>query len=779
MSNVFVEDIIGSSSGELKVPTTDAELATATSRLDTQLQTVANLAYDRVLAWVETTSGAGASRTLNGVIEKFTYSGEECPDTSETTTMTGAIKTAIENYDSPNTTIGQQLVSIFAAGPYFTWDQDAAGGFLYPTVSTDDVVVGPDTAPTGKWFDDSDMVLGGNTMGGGLETLRIVGSERLEGYLIFPEFGATPASGTPGAGEGAFWVKNDTPSAPYFTDSTGTEYELARVQQQVSLPDIDHVLFVDKSSFTYTGDGTMAAPFNSINDAITAANALSPSASNRIGIIIYPGVYDEQLQTDDDYVYFIGYDRKTTIISPTSSVYALDVRHVNIGFSNLTFETPSGNTTHLMYESTITQGPVYFEYCDFLLTNGGAANYMRDRFKEYTYYKCNFVQGNTANVTYQAENYPIRTLRMFGCTFSGQLLSQTDDVDFEIHDSYFTSTVGSGSGTIRFRYLSPAEARFYGCYIENTSASGYPVYLQSGNAHFYGCRFSSAYTYDIYGSSGTRIGVYGCSMSKGMNQTGTFNRVKYCNGSDGEYDYYTTVYDAIYSMTAPDDGCVIKFIGDYTAATQVQTSSLSITTIIDGQGYTWTDTGPTSGFTIVGVAGVVWLQSINFIDATVTLQGAGTKMYIDDCYIEGVCYQRGVGATTDTTMFIHDCTVTGIAGGPSVGYPLSINSTVARTVVSKSYLKGYTGYGAVSFNLVDNDSLQIEHSTLMHGDLSTNNPFESPPASGSIDYAAHHTTFNAEPAISNPSKFSNLIDSGQRNNTIDPDGDYAAMDEAW
>jgi hypothetical protein len=104
---------------------------------------------------------------------------------------------------------------------------------------------------------------------------------------------------------------------------------------------------------------------------------------------------------------------------------------------------------------------------------------------------------------------------------------------------------------------------------------------------------------------------------------------------------------------------------------------------------------------------------------------------------------------------------------------------VARTVVSKSYLKGYTGYGAVSFNLVDNDSLQIEHSTLMHGDLSTNNPFESPPASGSIDYAAHHTTFNAEPTISNPSKYTNIIDSGQRNNTIDPDGDYAAMDEAW
>jgi hypothetical protein len=275
--------------------------------------------------------------------------------------------------------------------------------------------------------------------------------------------------------------------------------------------------------------------------------------------------------------------------------------------------------------------------------------------------------------------------------------------------------------------------------------------------------------------------MYGCSMSKGMSSYArTKSPAKYCNGSDGETDYYTDFNQCMASLQASDDGCTIVWLGDYTSGNQIQTTTTGIDLTIDGSGYTWTDTAPTSGFTFVGNnTGRIWIKNLNMVGATVVCEGAGTELIIDHCDIEGTCYQRGSGSTTDTLMVIHDCRVEGVTGGSSIGRPLIIASVNPKTVVSKSYLKGYTGYGAVNFSLVDNDKLQIEHSTLMHGDLSTNNPFENPPASGSVDYAAHHTTFNAEPAISSPTKFSNVIDSGQRHNTIDPDGDYAAMNEAW
>ena len=61
MSNIFITDIVSPSGGDLKVPESDTEIATATSRLDTLISGVALLAYDRVLAWVEDSGGPGGA----------------------------------------------------------------------------------------------------------------------------------------------------------------------------------------------------------------------------------------------------------------------------------------------------------------------------------------------------------------------------------------------------------------------------------------------------------------------------------------------------------------------------------------------------------------------------------------------------------------------------------------------------------------------------------------------------------------------------------------------
>jgi hypothetical protein len=747
MSNIFIEDIVGQN--DFAVPATDAALGTATTELDSLLSGVANLSYDRVLAWVETTSGAGASRTLNCVVEKFEYSGEECPDATETQTMTGAIETTLEA-DADITSIGSQQVHILTAGPYFSWERDAAGGFLYPAITTDDVVVGGDAAPQGKWFQDGDMVLGAAAMSG-TEKLRVVGSERLEGFALLTEFAAVPLA--PAAGEGTFWVRDDAPNTPMFTDDAGTDHELAISANVTSLQDVDHVIFVDKTSSVYAADGTMQLPYNTIGAAVTAANALSPSASNRIAIVIYSGIYAEAVVTQDDYVTFIGYDRDSTIIAPTTVNSPVSPGHVNVEFQNLTFETPAGNTDYIVDDATITQGDVTFRNCKFLATNGSANNYVRNRFKTLWLYSCDFEQTDTTQWVIYPSGSTVRNMYLFNCQVAGTL-----------HVQGSCSVYGWGS-----RFTSTASsAAWYGTLRLNASAPKH---------YFYGCEFKSASSYDIEGNAQT-IAVYGCPMSKGMSQwVRTRNQVKYCNGSAGDKDYHTTINDLVFSLQSIDDGAIIHFLGNYTSSAQVDQND-NIDIMIDGHGYTWTDTTPTSGNTLGNVGGGRMLvRNLNFIDATVYCQGSGTHLIIDNCYIEGIVYQRGVGDDATTRTVIHDSTVIGISGS-SVDSPLSINSALPTIIVSKSYLKGYTGAHAVNYNGRDNDNVKFEYSKVFHGDLGTNNPFTGVGAFV-INYKAHHTTFNQEPALAAPASYVNDIDSGQRHNTIDPDGDFDVMDSPW
>jgi hypothetical protein len=178
MSNIFITDIIGT--GTYAIPSNDTELANATTGFDGILSAVANLAYDRVLAWVEDQggpNGAEGIRTLNCMVEKMTYLSKECPSESEVDTMTAAIEAALEA-DANITSVDQQQCHLFQAGAYFLWNRDSSG-FLYPNTTTDDVAVGGHVAPTGKWFDDGDLVLGGNTMTG-TERLKVVGSALID-----------------------------------------------------------------------------------------------------------------------------------------------------------------------------------------------------------------------------------------------------------------------------------------------------------------------------------------------------------------------------------------------------------------------------------------------------------------------------------------------------------------------------------------------------------------------------------------------------------------------
>lgn len=233
MSNIFITDIVGS----IGIPSNDTQLASATSTFDSILSGVANLTYDRVLGWVEDQAGPGGAegtRTLNCMVEKFTYLTQECPSETQVDTLGAAIETALEA-DPSITTIDEQQYHLFQTGAYFLWQRDAAGGFLYPATTTDDVAVGGHVSPAGKWFDDGDLVLGTDVMSG-TERLRVVdGGARIEksdssaGNALFVQ-----VSGSHPAAQQAALLDVDVNSIGLDIDSEASSKALVNLQPLVT-----------------------------------------------------------------------------------------------------------------------------------------------------------------------------------------------------------------------------------------------------------------------------------------------------------------------------------------------------------------------------------------------------------------------------------------------------------------------------------------------------------------------------------------------------------------
>ncbi len=853
MSNIFITDIIGA--GDFAVPVDDAALATATTELDTLLGGVANLSYDRVLAWVETNNGASPPRTLNCVVEKFEYSGEECPDSTETQTMTAAIESTLEG-DPDITSIGIQQVHIFQAGPYFLWDRYAGPGYVFPSISTDDVIVGGLAAPTGKWFDDGDLVLGDDVLSGS-ERTRVVGNARIEGGFLMTEQASVPIS--PGAGEGVFWVYNNGSgeTRPYFTDDVGVDHELATTGTSISLPKIDHVVWVDKTSVAYSADGTRQAPYNTVAAAITEAAGLNcdksgqgdsisgtapnmtltdaaglfsssmvgryitlsncPTASNDgtflitgytsatqisysnangvaetitnglwvvpyyVAIIVHPGIYVESLSLANGYVSIVGLDRDSTIIRQSSgSNNVMTLTKGNTSFENITFET-SGTATGYIFYGNITSGPtlynpVTFRNCAFLGTAGSTNNqfYLYNK-EDYFFYDCLFRQGNQAYVVFNTEAaYQGYTLRMFGCEFYGTAKLHAAYLKHYFYDCYFY-TNDSSSYNAPVYLQTDGIRRFHNCTFRNDYSNGHGVYCSGTmdpGAEFYNCSFitTGAGAYSITGSNVAYVIVSGCPMTHGMSYLiSQKTPIVYGGGVSGEPDWYKDLYEAVYalrSVTYNQDATV--YMGSDFSGSLYFRSGINVT--IDGRRrFTITCTTATPDANTVRYKDLKWVGQMR--------NNVGASLILERVYLDGsIDLFRNMNA--GDRVVIHDSS---IKGSSSYVRPIAFHSGITysgNVIVSKSYIKGYTGYAAVDYeNGSANSALKIEYSKLFHGDLGTSNPF-SRYANGTV-YAAHHTTFNQEPALADPTNLTNSIDSGQRNNCIDPDGDFDTMNDPF
>jgi hypothetical protein len=384
MSNIFITDIVGTST--YAIPTNDAELAAATSGFDTILSGVANLAYDRVLAWVEDQAGPNGAegiRTLNCLVEKFTYLTKECPSETEVDTLGAAIEAALEA-DANITSIDQQQYHLFQAGAYFLWNRDASGGFLYPNTPTDDVAVGPFASPNGKWFDDGDLVLNGNTMSG-TEVLRVSGSALIDsnGQLkiadsaTIPPLNITERAAEPSApAVGDIYLDDGTNSdsgAPTWRRLVSTGPDVwedigGGIGSTISFPGIQQTIFVDKGTTTGSEDGTVQNPYHTVGDALTAAAALTPAVDNKIAIVIYPGIYSENGLSSQDYVYLVGVNRDTCILQNDSTIMTFSTEETAV--TNLQFL--GTDTNPVISVSGAMTSQCEFNDCRFVMTRGNS-----------------------------------------------------------------------------------------------------------------------------------------------------------------------------------------------------------------------------------------------------------------------------------------------------------------------------------------------------------------------------------------------------------------------
>jgi hypothetical protein len=275
MSNIVITGIVGV--GQYAVPASDVELGLASAGFDALLGTIANLTYDRVLAMVDNPEGPDGvvgARTLRCMVEKFEYGGEENPLPGNLNILALAIEAKLEG-DPDISTIGAQYYSLFESGAYFLWQRNSAGGYLYPTTTTDYL------RAVGMKFDDQ----------------------------------ATVPGGAPGAGYGTVWVKNTSPTRPYFTDSGGTDHRVGYYFQDT------RCIYVSKDG-SASGDGSAQAPFLTIQDAVDDAAALVPAPSETAPVVIQigPGTYDENILIQTDNIILSGSGIHNTIISPTTGV---------------------------------------------------------------------------------------------------------------------------------------------------------------------------------------------------------------------------------------------------------------------------------------------------------------------------------------------------------------------------------------------------------------------------------------------------------------------------
>jgi hypothetical protein len=458
----------------------------------------------------------------------------------------------------------------------------------------------------------------------------------------------------------------------------------------------------------------------------------------------------------------------------------------------LTFEVDTTHTGSVAACSTNLAGPVRFVRCSFL-GNGATStnNYVSLSGAcggDFEFVGCFFFQSDLSElVFYNSSNTNGTQTRFFDCTFqgrfreaNGQSASTTEayGCDFYANDTVATN------GVVRVEPSRTLGYRFMDCRFENAGSTGPAVYGLAGmtDAKFTGCRFvGGSSAVDINADGGRELVAQACMFTEGLG-TGLVpaDGFLYTGPGIDDVPFHQSLDDAITAFNASSltKGWVV-LRQDETLTGALSTPPSGTEVIIDGQGiFAVTRTGNT----VISTAAsrLVRFRKV-YIDGEVEVTGAAAEVFFERCRLDGRFRLTSVDA--NTRIRAHDSAFVGDATYTS---PVVIGDSLGQILFSGCYIKGNTGNGGVLYETTagttyDFDGLYMKETICMHGSLGSNNPFEGTGQGGSPPtnlYYAMSCGFNEEPDVADPTYLANQIDTGQRQNTIDPDADWT-WQPAW
>jgi len=523
----------------------------------------------------------------------------------------------------------------------------------------------------------------------------------------------------------------------------------------ISLPGIEQILFVDKSSEVYSGDGTPQYPFNTIQAAITAAIALTPTTTNRILIFIYAGIYDEALTLADDYIYLQGVNRESTIVT-NAAADTLTITTQETSVWNLTIEATGVNNV-ISISGAMTE---YVEFVERVVQKAAndTSNILIGGGADIRFINCDLISGAggaTGNAISVTDTDAGNELHLISCRILGGYI--------RTHGGSITAEMcfGSAASAVGVFYFSSVNVQ--DVFIRDTRIIGL---TPNSRKIFIAAAPSGDVTFmnnDLSGGANVpdleaAISVTGYIIEGNVMEVGIAPEISHVAptryvGDAGDVDFYATLADAFSSCTFDD--ITIHMLKDETLAAQITPPSYNI--YLEGHGFT-ISRAPT---------GIIFYLSTDdyLVTRDVILLGriylTGNGIYIQVGPKTDLTGQISIGPSDAATIVdINRATINGV----TTFQPITIADADPTILVRRSYMKGATGQPAIYWNGVTNDNVKIKYSTIEHGSLAGNNPFGRS-AAQTPDFRSHHSCYNSDPEAGGT--WTNLVAAGERFDSLD------------
>lgn len=517
----------------------------------------------------------------------------------------------------------------------------------------------------------------------------------------------------------------------------------------LSFPGIQQILYVEADSTNAVEDGTIQAPFHTIQAAVTAANALTPAIGNRILILIYPGIYDEQVTLADDYVYLAGIDQDSCIL--TNAATPLTVTADETAVWTLAIRVTGADTI------ADISGDASFYECLFESTNNSDSSRIEVLAAADVLFKdCQLIHGFSGRMILRSQAAG-NIVRLDGCQVAGYLdplIGSLFITDCDITSSLAARTIRLGASNV--------DVTIRGSRIANTAGDvilfiGNP----SGDVVILSNEFEAAAGFCLDASAAvTGITIDNNVMiGGGIDEDISHIKPERIVGASGMKDWYATTQEALTSCTFDD--IVVKLLVDEALGAQLTVPAQTL--ILDGQGkHSLTRTGATAAAVTTGT-------DLTLRDIVLTGEWQVTNaaiLRLHDVEINGAIRMEA-NTTAAALLEVIDSEV---IGSNAWLWAIRIRDADPTIILKRSRLKGKVGQVALYWDSgATNDNVQIQDCAIMHGSLGANNPFGRN-AAQTPDYRSTHTIYNLDPETG--AIWTNLVAVGQRFDAFDVNGDY-------